>query len=68
MSDEDVIRDFTSLDGETHLYEFSDGWYAYFGNKGPLGPFGSESGAAEAGLEEWRCLAPLSCTTLQRFL
>jgi hypothetical protein len=32
---------------------FDDGWWAYFNDERPLGPFATEAEAARAGLEAW---------------
>jgi hypothetical protein len=31
-----------------------DGWYAYYNEEKPLGPFATEAEAARAGLEAWK--------------
>jgi hypothetical protein len=32
---------------------FDDGWWAYYNDEKPLGPFPTEGEAARAGLEAW---------------
>ena len=52
QSDEQVIAAFLRLRiGWT--MKFEDGWYAYYNDEKPLGPFKTEAEAARAGLEVW---------------
>jgi hypothetical protein len=33
---------------------FDDGWWAYYNDEKPLGPFAIEAEAAQAGLDAWK--------------
>jgi hypothetical protein len=47
-----TIAEFKGLEiGWTML--FDDGWWAYYNDEKPLGPFPTEGEAARAGLEAW---------------
>ena len=48
----ETIAEFLELEiGWTMLRD--DGWYAYYNEEKPLGPFATEAEAARAGLKEW---------------
>jgi hypothetical protein len=49
----ETIAEFLELEvGWTMLRD--DGWYAYYNEEKPLGPFATEAEAARAGLEAWK--------------
>jgi hypothetical protein len=49
----ETIAEFLELEiGWTMLRD--DGWYAYYNEEKPLGPFATEADAARAGLKAWR--------------
>jgi hypothetical protein len=49
----ETIAEFLELEiGWTMLRD--DGWYAYYNEEKPLGPFATEAEAARAGLKAWR--------------
>ena len=48
----ETIAEFLELEtGWTMLRD--DGWYAYYNDEKPLGPFATEAEAARAGLKAW---------------
>jgi hypothetical protein len=52
LSNEEAIAKFDQLkDG--WLMQFNDGWWAFFDDEKPLGPFETKAEAPRAGLEEW---------------
>jgi hypothetical protein len=52
QSEAETIDAFRRLEiGRAMLFE--DGWYAYYNDEKPLGPFPTEAEAARAGLEAW---------------
>jgi hypothetical protein len=52
LSNEEAIAKFDQLK-EGWLMEFSDGWWAFYDDEKPLGPFETKAEASRAGLEEW---------------
>ena len=51
-SDEEAIEGFRRLRG-AWLMEFDAGWWAFYEDEGPIGPFDTEAKASRAGLEAW---------------
>jgi hypothetical protein len=52
LSNEEAIAKFDQLK-EAWLMQFSDGWWAFYPNEKPLGPFEIKADACRAGLQEW---------------
>ena len=36
------------------LMQFNDGWWAFYNDEKPIGPFAIEAEAAQAGLDAWK--------------
>jgi hypothetical protein len=49
----ETIAEFLELETAWTLLR-ADGWYAYYNEEKPLGPFATEAEAARAGLTAWR--------------
>jgi hypothetical protein len=48
--DEELIEDFQRMH-DAWLMEFHTGWWAFYGDERPLGPFDTKADASRAGLE-----------------
>jgi hypothetical protein len=46
------MEQFRHLD-EGWLMQFEDGWWAFYGDEPPIGPFDTKAEASRAGLEAW---------------
>ena len=50
--DEELIEDFQRMH-DAWLMQFHTGWWAFYGDERPLGPFDTKADASRAGLEAW---------------
>jgi hypothetical protein len=52
LNDDRAIERFDNLT-DAWLTQLADGWWAYYGDECPIGPFNTKAEAARAGLREW---------------
>jgi hypothetical protein len=52
LSDDQAIEKFRYLD-EGWLMQFDAGWWAFYGEEPPIGPFDTKAEASRAGLGAW---------------
>jgi hypothetical protein len=53
MTDQEAISEFLVLTGTAWTIQEANGWWAYWADECPIGPFVTEPEACRAGLRAW---------------
>jgi hypothetical protein len=53
MTDQEAISEFLKLPGIAWTMQEANGWWAYWADECPIGPFATEAEAARVGLQVW---------------